>query len=111
MRPHLGYCVQFWSPQYKKDRDLLEGVQQKATKMIKGVEHLPYEKRLSNPGLFSLGNRRLRRDLINVHKYLQGGGRQMDEARLFSVMCSDRTRSNSLKFEHRKFHTNMWKRW
>ena len=33
----------------------------------------------------------------------------MDEARLFLVGRRDRTRNNSLKFEHRKFHTNMQK--
>jgi len=58
--------------------------------MIKGLEHLLYEERLSNLGLLSLGKRRLRGDLINVYKYLMGGGRQLDEVRQFLVVCSNR---------------------
>lgn len=52
MRPHLEFCVQFWTSQFKKCRELLERVQWEATKMIRDLKCLPYEERLRDRGLF-----------------------------------------------------------
>jgi len=71
VRPHLEYCIHMWSPQYRRDMDLLECVQSRATKLIHGVERLFYKDRLRELGLFSLEKGRLQGDLITAFQYLK----------------------------------------
>ena len=91
VRPHLEYCVQVQGRQYKKDWELLERTQRRATVMIRGLEHLPYKDRLRELGLFSLEKRRLRGDLSAAFQYLNGAYKQ-EWSQLFERVDNSNTR-------------------
>jgi len=109
VRPHLDYCVQLWSPQHKKHKEMLEWVQRRATKMIRGLEHLLYEERLRELMMFSLKKRTLWGEFLAAFQYLKGAYRK-EEGNLFIRACYDRTRSNGFKLREGRFRLDTRKK-
>ena len=73
VRPHLEYTVQLWSQFLRKDIDLLEKLQHRATKMIHGFSGLGYEEILRSLNMHSLESRRTIGDLIQLFIFVKQG--------------------------------------
>ena len=101
-------CIQLWSPQHK-DMELLEQVQRRAMKMIRGLEHFPYNDRLRELGLFSLEKTKVQEDLTEAFQYLKRGYRKAEEG-LFIRVCSDRMGRNGFKLEEDRFRLDIRKK-
>ena len=83
-------------PATQKSVARLERVQRRATKMIKGLNSLACEERLRELGLFSLGKRRLRGDLVTMFQCLKGGYKEDGDC-LFERSHMEKMRGNGYK--------------
>ncbi|KAJ7410695.1 hypothetical protein BTVI_52673 [Pitangus sulphuratus] len=109
VRPHLEYCIKLWGTQHRKDMDLLEWVQRRATKRIKGLEHLSYEDRLKGRGLFSLEKKRLHRDLTAAFQYIKSAYKKEGEG-IFAQADTDSTEGNGFKPKEQRFRLDVRKK-
>ena len=106
VRPHLEFCTPAWSPHYRKDRDLIEKIQRRFTRMIPNISKLPYDQRLTEVGLWSLEDRRLRADLIEVYKIIHGLSSVSFQS-FFEFCHHDRTRGHTLKLHKHSVRTDL----
>lgn len=72
VRPHLEFAVAAWNPFLKRDKIVLEKVQRRATRMPTALKGVDYETRRTRMGLTSLEVRRMRGDLIQFYKCING---------------------------------------
>ena len=101
-RPHLEYCIQAWRPYRKKDIDMLERVQRRATKIIPKLRNISYEMHLKERGLTTLETRRLKGDQIEVFKILNGY-ENIDRNIFVTVKEERRTRGHGVTLAKKQF--------
>ena len=82
--------------------ELLHCILRRATETIQGMEHLSYKDRLRELEMFIMEKGRLQADLSVALQYLKGGCKKERE-RLFSRVCSARTRGNVFKLKESRF--------
>ena len=108
VRPHLEYSTAVWSPHYVKDREMLEKVQRRFTRMVPGLGDLGYEERLGVLGLMTLEERRNRSDMVEMFRVLKGLSAIPVETFL-ELNGNGRTRGNLMKIVKKVVQTDIRK--
>lgn len=104
VRPHVEYCAVAWSPHYIKDKQLIEKVQHRFTRMLPSLKSLPYEDRNRQLGLWTLEERRNRADVIEVYRMFHGQS-SVSWQRFFDLNLDSRTRGHSYKLVKHRCNT------
>ena len=82
VRPKVEYCMTVAQPVYKKDKEKIERVQHRATKLVLGMENKEYSERLAELKLPSLEYRRKRADVMQTYKIMNNIDK-IDEKKFF----------------------------
>jgi hypothetical protein len=106
VRPHLEYATPVWHPHLKRDKDIIERVQRRATGLVQGISHLSYPERLQYLQLPTLEFRRKRTDIIQTFKIMKGMDSLQSDRKcktcgnqMLSRAPTGRTRGHDLKLQ------------
>ena len=108
VRPHLEYAVQAWSPHQLGHIRLIGGVQRRFTRMIPELKSLTYEARFKRLNLTTLEIRRIRGDLIEVYRILNGL-EKINPDSLFTRSRYTNIRCHTMKLEKKQVHLDIRK--
>ena len=108
IRPQLEYCQQARVQLNRADIDMLEGIQRKATRLIPQLRTLPYSERLKELNMFSLEQRFIRGDLIEVYKIINNLD-NIKSHNLFTFNDNSRTRGHEFKLNKPRFNSQIRK--
>lgn len=105
IRPHLEYACSVWNPLLIEDRDKLERVQRRATKLVPSIADRSYSDRLQALDLPSLVHRRMRGDIIQTFKIVKGI-EDVPVEDYFAFNTTSRTRGHTLKLAKPRARTS-----
>jgi len=103
---YVFICIPAWSPHYLKDKELIERIQHRFTRMFPELRKLPYLRRLEYLKLWTLEERRARADLIEVYKIIHGISPVSFDT-FFEFNSYGTTRGHSLKLVKKRASTNL----
>lgn len=101
MRPPPWFCIQLWDTQHKKNEDLLEWVQSRDMKTIRGWAPFLWES-LREFGLYRLEKQRLQGVLVEAFQHIKEPKRKMVRDYIART-GHDRTRRNVSKWKEGRF--------
>ena len=106
IRPTLENCNSVWCSMFKRDEDLLEKVQQRATRLLPELRQKTYPDRLKDLQLPTLAYRRQRADLIQIFKILKGFNK-VEASKFFKFAKDSITRGHDCKIVKQRFRTKL----
>ena len=100
VRPKVEYCMTVAQPVavYKKDKEKIERVQHRATKLVLGMENKAYSQRLEELKLLSLEYIRKTADVMQTYKIMNNIDR-IDEKKFFKPCKEVRTRGHPMRVQ------------